>query len=372
MPIGGVEQKIIAGQTSELIDSETKAILKSSTFNIINLECPLTTAEGKILKTGKNFKANPKCIDFLKEYNFKVACMANNHIMDYQIPGLMETLETCDDNEIKTIGISQNGHDKIFRYEEKGISISIINASETEFGSASVDTTGFMRATPQQLFYWIQNEKMKSKWVILIIHGGREFYNLPSPSRQKEYKLYADFGADAIISHHTHVPSGFEWYNGKPIIYSLGNFIFPFEDHVNLSWYDSLICQLEFFENNIELKFSLHKFNQNDLQLQGVSLELKTSFMEYMDDLNIVIKNSVLLDLKWKEFVYKERFNYFSMLNLFSQFRHKLFLKGIISEPKIKASKLLVLLNILRCEAHHEESVTALKIELEKHNNFIN
>ena len=61
----------------------------------------------------------------------------------------------------------------------------------------------------------------------MIVHGGHECYNLPSPRMQKQYLFYADQGADIVVGHHTHCISGYEVYKGVPIYYSLGNFCLP-------------------------------------------------------------------------------------------------------------------------------------------------
>jgi poly-gamma-glutamate capsule biosynthesis protein CapA/YwtB (metallophosphatase superfamily) len=67
----------------------------------------------------------------------------------------------------------------------------------------------------------IKEAKATHDKVIVIVHGGHEYYNLPSPRMQKQYRFYADQGADFVVGHHTHCISGYEVYNGVPIYYSL-------------------------------------------------------------------------------------------------------------------------------------------------------
>src|SRR5690606_22347516 len=84
-------------------------------------------------------------------------------------------------------------------------------------------------------------------YVFVIVHGGHEFFNLPSPRMQKLYRFYAEQGADIVIGHHTHCIGGYETYKGVPIYYSLGNFLFtkqnPYED-----WYLGLVLEVEIVE----------------------------------------------------------------------------------------------------------------------------
>src|SRR5690554_8220427 len=97
----------------------------------------------------------------------------------------------------------------------------------------------------------IKEAKATHDKVIVIIHGGHEYYNLPSPRMQKQYRFYAEQGADIIISHHTHCISGKEVYKGVPIYYSLGNFLFTntssFED-----WYIVIVLDLTIINGKLE------------------------------------------------------------------------------------------------------------------------
>jgi poly-gamma-glutamate synthesis protein (capsule biosynthesis protein) len=65
-----------------------------------------------------------------------------------------------------------------------------------------------------------------SNYTILIVHGGHETFEYPRPRMKKLYRYFIDVGVDVVIGHHTHCFSGHEIYKGKPIFYSLGNFVF--------------------------------------------------------------------------------------------------------------------------------------------------
>ena len=79
----------------------------------------------------------------------------------------------------------------------------------------------------------IQALRPKVDWLIVLYHGGNEYYSLPRPGLKKDFHYLADLGADLVVGHHTHVISGYEIYNGKPLIYSLGNFFFPYKENPN-------------------------------------------------------------------------------------------------------------------------------------------
>ena len=80
--------------------------------------------------------------------------------------------------------------------------------------------------------------------MILNVHGGNEFYHLPSPRIKELYRHYINIGADAVISQHTHAYSGYEVYEGKPIFYGLGNFIYDWPGKVNSSWNKGYVVRL--------------------------------------------------------------------------------------------------------------------------------
>ena len=83
---------------------------------------------------------------------------------------------------------------------------------------------------PVKAYYDINNLKALSDYVIVIYHGGNEYYPLPRPGLKNTFHYLADLGADVVIGHHRHVYSGYEIHNTTPLIYSLGNFWFPFEN----------------------------------------------------------------------------------------------------------------------------------------------
>ena len=61
--------------------------------------------------------------------------------------------------------------------------------------------------------------------MFLILHGGIEHYQLPSPRMKKWYRHIIDLGASAIVNHHQHCFSGYELYNGKPIFMDWAIFV---------------------------------------------------------------------------------------------------------------------------------------------------
>src|SRR5690606_10539643 len=108
--------------------------------------------------------------------------------------------------------------------------IGILNIAENEFCAAKENQAGGYTVNVIDNHYEIKKLKNICKKVIVIYHGGREHYQLPSPQLKERLRFYINSGADAVVAHHTHCYSGYEYYNNKPIFYGLGNFIFDFKD----------------------------------------------------------------------------------------------------------------------------------------------
>src|SRR5690606_9777787 len=97
--------------------------------------------------------------------------------------------------------------------------------------------------------------------VILIYHGGREHYQLPTPEQRRRLRFFIENGVDAIVAHHTHCVSGYEYFAGKPIVYSLGNFIFDYKaKYQKGTWTEgmSVILSLMDIHSNFKIQLIPH------------------------------------------------------------------------------------------------------------------
>ena len=93
-------------------------------------------------------------------------------------------------------------------------------ASDTKPGLANGYDLSLIEST-------IKKEKPNADFLFVFIHWGVETKRNPEPFQREWAKKMIDSGADGVIGSHPHVLQGFEYYEGKPIAYSLGNFLFP-------------------------------------------------------------------------------------------------------------------------------------------------
>ncbi len=226
--------------------SAIKGLLEGCDLHITNLECPITSEEKQIPKSGPTLKADPRGVDILKSAGVGLVCMANNHIFDYGEKGLSDTIDICRGSGMKIVGIVSVDGDSTEKaiYEFNGVRIGFINYCEHEFSVREKGLTGACGYDPVDAFNDIRKMKGEADRVIIIYHGGNEYYPLPRPDLKKDFHFLADAGADAVVGHHTHVISGIENYMGKPLVYSLGNFFFPYDGEPE-SWNRGLLCLMK-------------------------------------------------------------------------------------------------------------------------------
>lgn len=205
-------------------------IFSSDDLTLVNLEGPLTNAEEIRQEKEYVIKGRPEYAALLKYGSIEAVGLANNHILDYKEQGLLDTVEAVGEQ-----GITYAYDSNVGIYEAKGIKIGYVAISQVSRGNAMEKT--------------IKNgiEKLKEEDADIIIafcHWGieREYY--PEEYQQYLGKLCIEWGADLVLGSHPHVIQGIEEYNGKFIVYSMGNFCFG--GNRNPSDKDSMIFQQTF------------------------------------------------------------------------------------------------------------------------------
>ena len=127
-----------------------------------------------------------------------------------------------------------------------GKQVAFINACEHEFSIATEDRGGSNALELVKVYRSITDARRQADYVVVIIHGGLEMYQLPTLRMKETYRFFVDAGADAVVNHHQHCFSGYEVYKGKPIFYGLGNFCFDWEGRRNSIWNQGYAITLTF------------------------------------------------------------------------------------------------------------------------------
>jgi poly-gamma-glutamate synthesis protein (capsule biosynthesis protein) len=212
-----------------------------------------------------------------------------------------------------------------------------------------------------EIYYQIKEAKSKAEQLIMLVHGGHETYEFPSPRMKKLYRWFIDLGADAVVGHHTHCYSGREVYKGKPIIYSLGNFIFDHAKWHDNFWTRGCACVLEIDSN--DLNATIVPFHQCEKEV-GIRLFYDAeyaTFKRHDAQKTDVIKDDVLLSVNFDVFVAKQKKMFDAMLEPKPNKIYLLLRKLGVPFSLLSKSKRRLYLNLIRCESHRDILFGTLK-----------
>ena len=218
---------ILGGISAELIEEMTTANIM-----MLNNEFAYSTRGTKTPNKSYTFRADPSRVNILHEMGVNIVSLANNHTLDYGEDALLDTLETLENAGIDYVGAGQNlDRAKAAVYYTIGDkTIAYLAASRVIFSTDwyATSTRPGMIGTydPTLLLQCIEEAAANSDYVVVYLHWGVERNHYPEQYQKTFAKKYIDAGADAVIGCHPHVMQGIEFYKGKPIAYSLGNFWF--------------------------------------------------------------------------------------------------------------------------------------------------
>ena len=361
-----VEQACLEDRPDEIYDPEIHSILQRKDLSVTNLECPLTNQENPIFKSGPALRSSKKSIAALTHGYFDVAALANNHIMDHGPIGLSDTLDACSQADIATVGAGANleAASQVLYQQVKGQTIAIINVAEHEFCIARSDRDGANPLDPVQNYYQIVEATRKADYVIMVIHGGNEHYPLPNPGMVDMYRYFADIGVSAIIGHHSHFAGGYEIYNDVPIFYSLGNFLFDSDRAKPAHWYEGYMVRLTLSkERPIGIDLFPYLQYQNKPGIELFNAEKKDDYLKRIAEYSTIIKDSALLATHWEKFLDEKKNMYYSQLFGLNRAERFLLKQNWYRDFVINRTKVPIVLNLIRCQAHRQAVAGVLEKE---------
>lgn len=231
----------------DCISEELISIMQQADLMCLNNEFTYSM-NGAPLKGKKyTFRADPKRVEVLKELGVDVAQLSNNHVYDYGKQALLDTFTTLENAQIKYFGAGRTLKEAMapVYFELDGKVVALVGASRAEKYKMTPQATesepGILRCYDNQLFLEaIKEADANADFVIAVVHWGTEYSTKLENVQLVTGKEYLDAGADAVIGGHSHCLQGMEYYQGKPIIYSLGNYWF------NSKTLDTMLVQLHF------------------------------------------------------------------------------------------------------------------------------
>lgn len=183
-------------------------VLGADDLTIANLEGPLSNAKPTI-DAAFVFNGKPEYANVLAKGGVDLVTVANNHALDYGQEGAQQTLDA-----VEKVGVGAFGSGRVDVRTIKGI--EVINLGYMGGGSRVRD----------RVVKDVQKRKRDDNLVIVSFHWGVEGLHSPIDDQRILAHAVIDAGANLILGHHPHVLQGIETYQGRHIVYSLGNFVF--------------------------------------------------------------------------------------------------------------------------------------------------
>jgi len=227
-----------------------ESFLKEKDIVWANLETPISDSP----RTYGFFISDPRYANAMKDAGITLVCLANNHIFDAGEVGFLDTIEHLEQMGIPYTGAGNNfEHARLGRLIKlNGKKIGFLSYTQycnTNYASIAAEYSGILPLDPEIIVEDINIVKKSADYVLVSLHWG--IINQHSIHRKQIEiaHLLIDAGADIIVGHSPHIPHGIEIYRGKPILYSLGNFIFPYN---RTEWSDNFLAEIIINKKGVE------------------------------------------------------------------------------------------------------------------------
>lgn len=374
---------------------DVAAVCAEKDFSIADLECTLYSSNEPISKFGPTLHATPKSLDVIRDGHFDAVTLANNHILDYGEASMFQTRDACEKAGIRTVGIGRSledsGRPLVFTHGE--LRVAIIAITEEEFSCATPSRAGAAPLDVPWVCGLIRDARQQADVVIVVAHCGSMYYPMPSPRIQRWLRALVDAGASAVIAHHSHVVAGMEVYRGAPILYGLGNFVFPFPSKAAPPpcWPIGMIARLTLSQAGIHRVECFLTKQAEGNSAHGVSFLDGPPLDEWkgrLQRLSNVAANPDLVAGHWDHYCRATRWLYFT--NLFGcaglapaklEFVLKdgvryraphyagLLITGLLGRfatgRRTRKAAMSALVNWFRCPSHQEAIIRAAELELQ-------
>ena len=367
-PRDRVARKIKCGDTAKMLAS-VKETIATVDYAIVNFECAVVEVDARpIEKCGPNLKCQPEAVNVLNDAGFHCVTLANNHFRDFGDEGVLTSLRYFKQNGLDYVGGGENiaaAEAVLYKKFDDGV-LAIINVCENEFSIASTKRAGSASLDTVKVYHRIVEARKQADYVLLIVHGGHEHFQLPSPRMKELYRFFVEVGADAVVNHHQHCYSGYEFFNGKPIVYGLGNFLFDHPKKRGGIWNVGYMAVIEFTAKGVE--FKAIPYNQCDdeavvLLLKGDNLQ---KFEQMFASINNTITDEKIYEDNWNEFLRKRSQ---TIITPFTPYNNE-YMRAAAGRHYIPycipKKKMAEMLNFIICDSHRDVLVRAMQDRLER------
>lgn len=358
-PENRAEQQLIQG--NNLLEDKYGEIWYGVDYRILNLEGPITDSGNKTLKVGRHIKFNPEILSGLNKMKIDVLSLANNHIMDYDIEGYNDTIDSLNSVNIDYIGTSSK---KLTIISKNNISVALLSFSNKEFSLISdYNDVGAYPIEIIDILQTLEEVKKTTKNIVILLHTGLSKFPFPSPEQKKLCRFLIDHGATSILCQHSHTIGAFEYYNNGFISYGQGSFVFDLNKR-KTSW-NKGYSVIHHFEEDKRPSFDILPHYQFDdtLQVRLPYKEEEKSMENELNEYNEILRNPSEYEKRWIEFLKIQEKTYFREYYL----GKNRIIRRILRKRAFNLAKLMsphkkqLLLNFMRNDEHKEVLIQILK-----------
>ena len=223
------------GEISSVLSPHLLELLNSADICMLNNEFPYSNRGTPLAGKKFTFRADPSTVRYLKDMGADIVGLANNHAYDHGPDALLDTFDTLTDAGIPFVGAGHNIEEasRPVYFVAGGMKTAFVAATQIERTSppdtkeATETDPGVLRTLdPAKFLKVIEEAEANSDFVVVFVHWGSENKNDFEASQRDLAVQYAKAGADLIIGAHPHVLQGFDYAEGIPVMYSMGNFWF--------------------------------------------------------------------------------------------------------------------------------------------------
>ena len=259
------------------VSDELKSLIQSCDLKVVNFEVPLKPEEKLPPQGRERFYQNDDAPDFLRRMGFNLFSQANNHAFDWGNEGFKKTKAALGDDAFGA-GTYEEAY-KVKIVEVHGVKIGLFALSFAAYTGVFDDVTkheglGCAYINDLRVNHDIIEAKKRVDYLFILPHDGIEYIDVPTPETIARYRDFIDYGADGVIGTHPHCPQGWEEYKGKPIFYSLGNFLFNSKETYDFKatkphWYEGLCVVMTIADG----KLSWEVVNTKNVDNVGVEID---------------------------------------------------------------------------------------------------
>ncbi len=242
------------------VSDELKSLIQSCDLKVVNFEVPLKPEVKLPSQRRERFFQNDDAPDFLRSLGFNLFSQANNHAFDWGEEGFRKTKAAFGE-----AAFGAGTYDEAYRVkivDVHGVKIGFMALSFAAYTGAFDDVTkheglGCAYINDLRVNHDIMEAKKEVDYLFVLPHDGIEYVDIPMPETIARYRDFIDYGADGVIAAHPHCPQGWEKYKGKPIFYSLGNFLFNSKEGYDYRaancphWYEGLCVVMNIDEGDV-------------------------------------------------------------------------------------------------------------------------